>query len=209
MHLYLIRHAQSPVNLENWEGGNLDAGLTELGQEQAKSLARWLPEHLPAIDALYCSTLRRARDTALFLTDVYPNQIHYDHRIREMGTVREDFTPWPNESMPSDYADYWSTERPFASIFPRQDGGETYMHFRTRVGMFLEELIQNHADHRVLAICHGGVIEATFDHIFNVGAYRHCEIANHNTGLTHVEHTGRVQREPWRLHYHNRIDHLL
>jgi broad specificity phosphatase PhoE len=209
MHLYLIRHAQSHVNLENWEGGNIDAGLTERGQQQAKALVDWLPHHLPAIDAFYCSTLQRARETALFLKQVYPNPVHYDHRIREMGTVREDFTPWPNEAMPSDYADYWSTERPFASIFPRQEGGETYMHFRTRVGMFLEELIQAHANQRVITVCHGGVIEATFDHVFNIGAFRRCEMLNHNTGLTHFEHTARVHREPWRLHFHNRIDHLL
>jgi probable phosphoglycerate mutase len=208
MHLYLIRHAQSHVNLETWEGGNMDTGLTESGQHQARALADWLPRHLPEIDAFYCSTLRRARETAAFLTKIYPNQVRYDDRIREMGTVREDFTPWPNESMPSDYADYWSTERPFASIFPRREGGETYMHFRTRVGMFLEALIQRESERRVIAVCHGGVIEATFDHVFNVGAYRRCETLNHNTSMTHLEYTGRVEREPWRLHYHNRIDHL-
>jgi probable phosphoglycerate mutase len=208
MHLYLIRHAQSLVNLEDWEGGNVDTGLTERGQAQAKALADWLPVAVPAIDALYCSTLQRARETALILKAVYPNPIEYDHRIREIGTVREDFTPWPNEAMPSDYADYWSTERPFASIFPRQEGGETYMHFRTRVGMFLEELIEKHRDQHVMVICHGGVIEVTFDHVFNTGAFRRCEMVNGNTSMTHFEYTGRTKREPWRLHFHNRTDHL-
>ena len=63
MHLYLIRHGQSFVNLKDWKGGNLDAGLTELGQRQAAALARWLPSQLPTFDALYASTMQRgARD---------------------------------------------------------------------------------------------------------------------------------------------------
>ena len=78
MHLYLVRHAQSFVNLEDWEGGNIDTGLTERGQQEAKALAQWLPTHLPVVDAFYCSTLQRARETALFLTAVYPNQIELD-----------------------------------------------------------------------------------------------------------------------------------
>lgn len=47
MHLYLIRHGQSFVNLEDWSGGNQDVGLTELGQRQAAALAAWLPARLP------------------------------------------------------------------------------------------------------------------------------------------------------------------
>ena len=64
MQLYLIRHGQSYVNLEEWQHGNTDEGLTELGQQQAARLAAWLPTHLPRIDALYASTMRRARETA-------------------------------------------------------------------------------------------------------------------------------------------------
>ena len=32
MHLYLIRHGQSYVNLPDWTGVNADEPLTELGQ---------------------------------------------------------------------------------------------------------------------------------------------------------------------------------
>ena len=52
MQLYMIRHGQSYVNLKDWEGGNVDAGLTELGQQQAAALAEWLPTELEQIDVL-------------------------------------------------------------------------------------------------------------------------------------------------------------
>lgn len=38
MHLYMIRHGQSHVNLPDWDGG-FDEGLTELGQRQAAAQA--------------------------------------------------------------------------------------------------------------------------------------------------------------------------
>ena len=63
MHLYLIRHGQSYVNLPDWDSGNVDEGLTELGQQQAAALAAWLPGKLPQVDVIYASTMKRARET--------------------------------------------------------------------------------------------------------------------------------------------------
>lgn len=208
MQLYLIRHGQSHVNLESWSNGNTDEGLTKLGQEQATALARWLPPEVPRVDALYCSTMLRAKETAAYLSDAYDTSLLYDDRLREIGNNRLDHSPWPNDNLPEEYADYWSSERPFAPVTPVVDGGETMMHFRTRVGLFLEELIQNHLQEVVVAVCHGGVIEVTFDHAFNIGAFRHCEIHTANTGITSFEYVGHPRRESWRLHYHNRTEHL-
>ena len=82
------------------------------------------------------------------------------------------------------------------------------MHFRTRVGLFIEEMVELHRDKIVVAVCHGGVAEATFDHIFNVGPWRRTEIWNHNTGVSHFEYVELPRRETWRLHFHNRVEHL-
>ena len=38
MDLYMIRHGQSYVNLKDWDKGNLDEGLTDLGKSQAAAL---------------------------------------------------------------------------------------------------------------------------------------------------------------------------
>jgi broad specificity phosphatase PhoE len=207
MHLYMIRHGQSYVNLPDWKGG-FDEGLTELGQSQAAALASWMPGSVPHVDAIYCSTMKRARETAAPLADAYGLTISFDERLREVGTSRIDHTPWPSESLLA-YADYWASERPFASVTPDQEGGESLMHFRTRVGLFVEELVSRHRDQVVVAVGHGGVIEITFDHVFNVGAFRRCEVWNHNTGVAHFEYVAHPRRETWRLHAHNRVDHLL
>jgi broad specificity phosphatase PhoE len=218
MNLYLIRHGQSHVNLKEWEHGNIDEGLTERGHEQAAALARWLPVQVPEIDALYASTMRRALETAEHLSQAYRCPVQADDRLREIGNNRFDHTPWPNDALPQEYTDYWGSERPFSPVVTLGQRGETLMHFRTRVGMFLEEIVARHhsptapeeAGHApsILAVCHGGVIDVTFDHIFNVGPWRRCEVWNHNTGITRLQYVAHPGREVWRLRYQNRIDHL-
>lgn len=208
MDLYFIRHGQSYVNLKEWDQGNTDMGLTVLGQRQAAALADWLPAQLPTVHALYASTMQRARETAQAVADAYHCDIRFDDRVREIGNNRFDHTPWPNADLPNKFADYWASERPFAPVVIQHDLGETFMHFRTRVGLFIEELAQRHRGEKVLVVCHGGVVEGAFDHIFNIGPWRRCEVWDHNTGVTHFEYVEHAGRETWRLHYHNRIDHL-
>ena len=143
------------------------------------------------------------------LTAAYGVEIRWDDRLREIGNNRSDHSPWPPESLPKAYSDYWASERPFATTTPMVEGGETFMHFRTRVGLFIEELVECCREKTIVAVCHGGVVEAAFDHIFNIGPWRRCEIWNHNTGVSHFEYVEIPRRETWRLHFHNRVDHLV
>ncbi len=207
MQLYMIRHGQSYVNLPDWDKGNMDAGLTDLGQQQAAALAKWLPDHLTHVDALYASTMKRAQETAAPLAAAYGLTIQPDDRLREIGNNRLDHTPWPSDGLP-EYSDYWGSERPFSSITPNYDNGESLMHFRVRVGMFIESLIEKHRSEIVVAVCHGGVIELTYDHVFNIGPWRRCEVWTKNTGITRFELVEHPTRETWRLHYHSRAEHL-
>lgn len=208
MYLYLIRHGQSLVNLKEWTGGNQDTPLTDLGRAQAAALARWLPGELPKIDVLYASTMVRAWETAGFLADAYGMERTADARLREVGNNRFDHEPWPGDDLPS-YGDYWGSERPYASITPEREGGESLMHFRIRTGAFVEDMVERHRDQIVVAVCHGGVIELIFDHVFNIGPYRRAEVWCKNTGITCFQYVEHPRRESWRLHYHSRADHLM
>lgn len=207
MHLYMIRHGQSYVNLPDWAGGNTDEPLTEKGRQQAAALAVWLPNHLPQIDVIYASTMQRARETAVPLAKAYHKEITFDERLREIGNNRADHTPWPSDDLP-EYGDFWGSERPFSSITPNHEKGESLMHFRARLGMFIEDMKERHRNETVVAVCHGGVIELTFDHVFNIGPWRHCEVWTNNTGITHFEYVEHPRRESWRMRCHSRIEHL-
>jgi probable phosphoglycerate mutase len=209
MHLYLIRHGQSYVNLKDWQQGNIDAGLTELGLRQANALGGWLPAHVPLVDRIYASTMRRARETVQCIASAYGLPVVFDDRLREIGNNRFDHSPWPNESLPTLFAEYWASARPFSPVVMQEELGETYMHFRTRVGLFIEQLVAAHREQTVLVVCHGGVVEACFDHIFNIGPWRRCEVWDHNTAISHFEYVEHPGREVWRLHAHNRTEHLV
>ena len=207
MHLYMIRHGQSYVNLRDWEGGNVDAGLTELGQAQAAALAKWLPSELPKIDVLYCSTMKRAQETAAPLLKAYGMTPELDDRLREIGNNRADHAPWPSDDLP-EYGKMWGSERPFHSITPDREGGESMMHFKIRVGNFIEDIIEAHREQTVVVVCHGGVIETVYDHLFNIGPWRRCEVWSKNTSIARFEYVEHPNRELWRLHYHGRIEHF-
>jgi 2,3-bisphosphoglycerate-dependent phosphoglycerate mutase len=210
MHLYLIRHGQSYVNLPEWDwsNGTPDQPLTELGERQADALARWIPRAIPVVDVLYASTMRRATQTAQQVALAYNCALIPDDRVREIGNNQRDHTAWDYVDLPAPYADYWATARPFSPTLRDAERSETFMHARMRVGLFVEEIVQRHRGQTVLVVCHGGVIDCVFDHVFNVGSWRRCELWTSNTGVGHFEYMEHPGREVWRLHYQNRVDHL-
>ena len=67
--MLLIRHGL-PIRAIKPDGTPADPPLSELGQEQARRVADWLREE--AIDRIYSSPLRRARETALPLAPPKP-----------------------------------------------------------------------------------------------------------------------------------------
>lgn len=215
MQLYVIRHGQSLVNLVDWQHGNRDEGLTDLGRRQAQAVAQRLVKDPGQVDALYSSTMLRARETAEIIGDALGMTVVHDDRIREIGNNRLDHAPWPE--LPADYGDFWATARPFASVTPAVEQGESLMHFRTRVGAFIEDMLDRHTGQVVVAVAHGGVLDALFDHVFNVGPWRSCQVWTHNAAVTHVEALDYAPNdaaladggpEYWRLHRHNCMAHL-
>jgi probable phosphoglycerate mutase len=207
MHLYLIRHGESYVNLPGWNEWENDIGLTKRGHDQAEAAAKWLKANLPAPDRLYASTMLRARETAQYIADAYEIDIDFDTRLREIGNNRLDHTPLPDDGL-ARYADYWASARPFSNITPSIAEGESLMHFRTRVGMAIDSLLTNHLNETVMVVCHGFVIDTVFDIAFNIGAYRRCEVWSKNTGITYFEYINHPGREHWRLHRQNWTEHL-
>ena len=208
MDLHLIRHGQSIVNLPEYAGITIDGELTALGRQQAQRLAAWLPPILPKVDVIYASSMRRARETAEPLAAAYGMPIRFDDRVREIGMNQINHEPWPTDEIPANFAPYWASERPFQAVVLDSASAETMMHFRTRVGIFLEEIVTKHRNETVIVVCHGGVFDIAFDHFFNVGAFRRCEVWTKNTAITHFRLVEHPNREVWRLYSHNRVEHL-
>ena len=93
------------------------------------------------------------------------------------------------------------------------------------VGSFIESLIPmpprgasrttvheaegaEHAEHVAVVVCHGGVIEAFFEYVFEKGPWSVVAVDTNNAAMTHLEFLPLPNRPDWHLHYHNRIAHL-
>jgi probable phosphoglycerate mutase len=210
MHLYLIRHGESWVNRRDRPDNQpIDASLTDLGERQASAVAKWMTQEVSQVDALYTSTMRRAEETSQIIADAYGCSILPDDRLREIGNNRHDHTPLPGDSLPRQYTTLTVYQNPVTPIATDVENVETFMHFRIRVAQFIEEILVLHRDKTVLAVCHGGVINVAVDHIFNVGAFRRCDIRGMYTSVTYFRYVGKPNREPWHLNYLGRVDHLV
>ena len=208
MHLYLIRHGQSVENTQPWDGKNTNSPLTDLGNEQARRLAAHLKGRI-TFDHLYVSSMLRTRQTAAYLEDAMSIEAVVDDRLREVGNAYPDGKAFPNDALPRYILGVWGSLQPYS---PVTDGGENWMHFRARVGSFVEWAIQlldgDHAEHRTAVVCHGGVIEGVFEHVFQKGPVSPLVVHSYNTGVTHLEFNPMEGMPSWKLYYHNRTNHL-
>lgn len=213
MHLYLIRHGQSHVNLGDLTVEHRDAPLTDLGVEQATRAARWIADNIQVTD-FYASTVSRAMQTAEIIGDTIGMQPRPADGLREIATCHPDGTAIPGEQLEPFTPEVWGTLDPYTPVTAT---GESWMQFRSRVGAFLEGLVPGTRrqsgtaepdSRRVLAVAHGGVIEAIFEYIFEKGPWSVVAVETHHTGITHLEHHPQPNRPDWWLHYHNLTHHL-
>lgn len=215
MHIYLVRHGQSHVNLSDLTAEHRDEPLTELGLAQARAVATWLADQVRPTE-LISSTVTRAKQTAEAISAATGLPVRLEPRIREVGTVRPDGTAIPDELLEPYLPQMWGTLRPYE---PVTQTGESWMQVRARVGAFLESLMaaqaepsvespDDDADRVVVVVCHAGVIEAFFEYIFQRGPWSVVVVETSNAGVCHLEYLPRPNRPAWSLHFHNRVAHL-
>ena len=152
MDLVIVRHAE-PVRVEAHEtnGQPADPHLTERGHRQARRLADWLSHE--RYDAILVSPKLRAIETAMPVaaalsmpTIVVDGLIEYDSHADEYI---------PIEEMQA------AGDPRFAAMVEgrwEEFGGEAPEIFRARISDTLDTIIDKYAGQRVLAVCHGGVV---------------------------------------------------
>ncbi|MFA7454314.1 MAG: histidine phosphatase family protein, partial [Desulfobulbaceae bacterium] len=153
--LLLLRHAATPAGNESRLVGSTDVPASPAGLDEMRRLAGVLERFSPHV--WYCSPLRRARQTAARLREVYPpaGEVVVDERLREI-----DFGRWEMQS----FADIaaadpegvrrWTEFDGF--VFP---GGEGVGDFQERVAEVLAELSGSDTG-EIGVITHGGVIRS-------------------------------------------------
>jgi probable phosphoglycerate mutase len=206
--LYLIRHGQSVANVTPVVGGMRgDVGLTELGRQQARLLAERLRNQEFGADILYTSTLPRARQTTEFVAAALNLPAVGDDNLQELRPGEADglsHEEWRARYPP---ASDGSPPDPFELFSP---GGESWATFLARAGAALSQLITRHEGERVVAVTHGGVVEASFYLALGLGPTSvRTTFATTNSSITHWEHQpSPTGHRAWRLVAFNDARHL-
>lgn len=151
MELLLIRHAL-PERVEV-VGRPADPPLSEVGHRQAMALAEWLAHE--AIDALYVSPMRRARQTAQPLASVCSLDPVVVEGVAEFDRHAEAYVPI--EELKATNDPRW-LEMLDGKYF--EDGELDAEGFQRTVVEAVDGIISENRSRTVAIVCHGGVINA-------------------------------------------------
>ena len=150
MELLWVRHAE-PQRVAPGTGRPANPPLTEHGREQAQRLAGWLAhEH---IDAVLTSPQQRAIETAQPIADAHGLKIEIVEGLVEYDVQSDHYIPMEELRATNDPRLQDMMEGRWEMF-----GGESPDVFAARIRDTLDAVIAAHAGQRVIAVCHGGVI---------------------------------------------------
>jgi len=148
--LILARHGETESNRERRWQGQRQTSLNDTGRRQARMLGRELAANPP--QAIYCSDLDRARETAELIAAELGLTAQPDPRLREVDVG--DLAGRSVAELPGEWA------RPLDYLLAREPG--VFEEMRSRVLAALREIASAHEDERVLVVTHGGPIAAAW-----------------------------------------------
>jgi probable phosphoglycerate mutase len=192
--LHLIRHGRSDPSsrtvVDTPRGRQWDPSLDEMGNEQARRLAARLVMLDPPPAAVYCSPLRRTRETVAPYADRAGIEVRYDEDLIEANVGEWEGLPF-EEIIASD-EDILPLVRASRSIWNRAPGGESFAAFRERVDRAIGRIVERHPDGDLIVMSHGGVINAYIGPL--LGIRNEMFFIPENTSVNSVELDGRRAR---------------
>ena len=180
--IYVMRHAQSVINVEHrLTGRTFDGDLTPLGEAQAAKVAEWLLDK--GITKIIHSPFHRATQTAQIVNDRLGLPITPDADLGEMNcgdldwrTDEESWAAWQV------IYERWQ-QRDWKATYP---GGESYQQGFDR---FNRCLMNVKPDETALLVTHGGITVTVIPYLCVNAAALH--------GNLTLDHTGIIVLEPY------------
>ena len=151
MRLTVVRHGETKQNKAKIIQGHRPGELSELGETQARALAKRLSNlHF---DSIYCSDLKRTKDTLAPLLEISQKQsnLTYTEAIREK--CYGEFEDRPVDEFLKHLAEKHETRFSY-----RPKDGENYVDAYERGAQFIEKIRPMHESESVLIVSHGGFI---------------------------------------------------
>lgn len=188
--LYLVRHGETAYNRRSVvQGGGIDSDLNDTGYAQADALATRLADE--PVDAVYASTLNRAKQTADVLARPHePISKTYLRDLEEMdwGIFEGDPpTEQRNEAMGAIKA-RWRAGQYDHGV----EGGESIRDVQARARRAMEHVVTREAGKTVIVVTHGRylrVLLASLLDAYGLGDMHRLDHAN--TCVNRVRYDGR------------------
>jgi probable phosphoglycerate mutase len=200
----LVRHGESVCGRTGIVGGHRGcSGLTGVGRAEAGALAARLAAtgELSGAAALYSSVLPRAVETARLIAAGIGGgglELRQDCDLCELHPGEADGRRFQEivDALPD-----WDAD-PTTPLAP---GGEGWTSFVERAAGAVAALARCHRGRLVVAVCHGGVVEATMLRLGRMGEpSERLGLPTRHTSLTEWEQWG----DRWRLVRYNDAAHL-
>jgi len=189
--LLLIRHGESVGNVAQRFEGMQDGPLTEMGQEQARALARRLKGSY-GVCAIHASPLLRARKTAEIVAEALSVPLEFDDRLREYDcglitgmTIAEVAQAYP-EVIKGFEESIWHVPIP---------GEEGMGSFEQRVVSALDDIVSRHAGGDTVAVvAHYMALTTYLGSLLGLDVRKRSPFVLGNTSLSIVEPGGLCPR---------------
>ena len=154
----LVRHGNTPTTGKVLPGRAKGLHLSDVGRSQAEAAADRIAA-LKRVDAIYCSPLERARETAAPI-----GRRRGLKPIVERGLLECDFGDWTGAELAALMKlPEWSTVQRAPSTF-RFPGGESFTEMQVRIVSALDRLRSSHPGGTVVCVSHADPIKAAVAH---------------------------------------------
>lgn len=201
--IYLIRHAQSEMNLtpEIICGQSISAILTGKGVTQAIGLNKRLLREGLTFDGVYASTADRALTTASIATHGMGVEIISDERLLELHQGDFEGKNRYQTITPSVLEQILKDEMGF-----KPPNGESKREVGDRMMDFISEVIEKKEHEHAGIFGHGFAFKCLLQRILNFDPCFVRAFRLENTSITKISFD--TIEESWRFHYFNSYSHL-
>ncbi len=176
MRILVIRHGESEADLLDVHEGRADFALTARGHKQARAMARYVKGNYD-LSAIYCSTLKRAYQTASHLSEATGVPLTPDEKLMEFNNgliaglerhaAREKYPPVGNLPL-------------HASVYEQ----ESMLEFRFRAEYMLSKVLSETApDETAAIVTHGGMVNQLYRAFLRLPVDSDIRFATGDTGI--------------------------
>lgn len=178
--LIIVRHGQTPANLEGVWHGSTDTPLSDLGRRQVSWLGKYF-EQVMVPDVIYASPLQRAHLTAKGIAEARGLEVKLDSRLQEFCLGDWEGLKFEEIDRIHDPGRRLNQDPDFAP-----PGGESQKIVQKRMVEAIEEILQNHADENVVLVSHGVALAIALAHYLHQDTTKWVHYSHHNTAISEL-----------------------